>query len=167
MRHIITILFTLLLSLAVQGQTLSAQDMLQLTGCRAEGCITPLLKNLGFKYLPDSAESKSGNTTLQYVSKRSVAPKKAKNRVACILNPSGKYASVMFITPVELMQRRLLNGFISLGFTGGLKLYGDREEKITYTSEYDPYTSLTYIISRNTSGTAITAYTFVLTKINR
>lgn len=168
MRYILpTILFSILLSVSVHGQTLSAQDMYSLAACRSEKSATALLKPLGFKYLPDTVANKSGNATLQYISKRSVAPKKQKNNVACIINPQGKFSSVMFTTPVEQMQRRLLNGFIALGFTGGLKLYGDKEEKITYTSAYEPYVSLTYITSRNTDGTRITAYTFVFTRINR
>ncbi len=161
-------LFLFLLTLSVHAQVLSATDMLNLSNCTKPTCYAELMKERGFKFVPDTtagAADTSTNKQYQYISKLSVDKRKHKNKVVFFVYNNGRFTAVMFTTKIEKMYRQLLNGFIAQGFAGGQMLYGEFEEKITYRSDYFPNADLLLISSKDFTGTKVLRYDFVLTTV--
>lgn len=167
MRLFITLIL-FLLTLFANAQVLSATDMISLSNCTKQACYAGLMKERGFKFVPDTtaaASDTSTNKAYQYISKLSVDKRKHKNKVVFFVYNNGRFTAVMFTTKIEKMYRQLLNGFISLGFSGGQMLYGEFEEKITYRSDFYPHADLLLITSKDFTGTKALRYDFVLTTV--
>jgi len=161
-------LFLFFITLSAPAQVLSAVDMIALSQCAKLACYGPLMKDRGFKFVPDttvSARDTSENKSYQYVSKLSVDKRKNKNKVVFFVYNHGRFTAVLFTTKIDKMYRQLLNGFIAQGFAGGQKLYGQFEEKITYRSDYFPNADLLLITSKDFTGTKVLRYDFLLTTI--